>query len=144
MIISMPKQIHFYSSFKKQGQEEYNDLITFSYSNVDILIVCFSIASPTSYANIRQAWMREISKSRYSDVPIMLVGTKMDLRDDPKVIEDLARQNQAPITKDQGELLAREINAVKYMECSALTKVGLQEMFLQVHRIVFPELEEHI
>ena len=120
-----------------QGQEEYNELITFSYSNVDILIVCFSIASPTSYTNIRYAWKPLLR--RYSDVPIMLVGTKMDLRDDPKVIEDLARGNEAPITKDQGELLAREINAVKYMECSALTKVGLHEMFLQVHRIVFPE-----
>jgi cell division control protein 42 len=35
------------------------------------------------------------------------------LRDDPAVIEKLAKQRQSPITAKQGEQLAKDLNAVK-------------------------------
>ena len=56
----------------------------------------------------------------------------MDLRDDPTVIEKLARQRQRPISFEQGERLARELGAVKYVECSALTQKGLKNVFDEV------------
>jgi cell division control protein 42 len=60
------------------------------------------------------------------------VGTMVDLRDDPTVIEKLARQRQRPISFEQGERLARELGAVKYVECSALTQKGLKNVFDEV------------
>lgn len=62
-------------------------------------------------------------------IPCLIVGTQLDLRDDPAVIEKLARQRQKPITVEQGERLARELKAVKYVECSALTQAGLKNVF---------------
>lgn len=62
----------------------------------------------------------------------MIVGTQIDLRDDPQVLEKLQRQKQRPITSDQGERLARELGAVKYVECSALTQKGLKNVFDEV------------
>lgn len=59
----------------------------------------------------------------------MIVGTQIDLRDDPAVIEKLAKQKQRPIDFDLGERLARELGAVKYVECSALTQQGLKNVF---------------
>lgn len=53
----------------------------------------------------------------------MLVGTQIDLRDDAATIEKLAKNKQKPITGEQGEKLAKELKAVKYVECSALTQV---------------------
>lgn len=53
----------------------------------------------------------------------MLVGTQIDLRDDIAVVEKLAKNKQRPISTDMGERLARELKAVKYVECSALTQV---------------------
>ena len=56
--------------------------------------------------------------------PFLLVGTQIDLRDDAATNEKLAKNKQRPISLEYGEKLARELRAVKYVECSALTQVG--------------------
>lgn len=53
----------------------------------------------------------------------------MDLRDDASTIEKLAKNKQKPITVDAAEKLSRELRAVKYVECSALTQKGLKNVF---------------
>lgn len=47
----------------------------------------------------------------------------MDLREDSNTIEKLAKNKQRPLYPESGEKLARELKAVKYVECSALTQV---------------------
>lgn len=56
--------------------------------------------------------------------PFLLVGTQIDLRDENTTLEKLAKNKQKPITMEQGEKLAKELKAVKYVECSALTQVN--------------------
>ena len=53
---------------------------------------------------------------------MILVGTKLDLRDDKETIEKLKRNKMTPISYSQGLELMNEIGAVKYLECSALTQ----------------------
>lgn len=53
------------------------------------------------------------------------VGTQIDLRDEASTIEKLSKNKQKPITQEAGEKLAKELKAVKYVECSALTQVCL-------------------
>jgi len=57
------------------------------------------------------------------------VGTQIDLRDETSTLEKLAKNKQKPITMEQGEKLAKELKAVKYVECSALTQKGLKNVF---------------
>lgn len=64
-------------------------------------------------------------------VPCLIVGTQVDLRDDPAVLEKLGRQKQRPVPPEAGERLARELGAVKYVECSALTQKGVS-LFLSL------------
>lgn len=54
----------------------------------------------------------------------MLVGTQVDLRDDVGTLEKLQKNRQKPVTIEVGEKLAKELRAVKYVECSALTQVS--------------------
>ena len=61
--------------------------------------------------------------------PFLLVGTQIDLRDDAATIEKLAKNKQRPLTQEVGEKLARELRAVRYVECSALTQKGLKDVF---------------
>uniref|UniRef100_A0A669C864 Cell division cycle 42, like n=2 Tax=Oreochromis TaxID=8139 RepID=A0A669C864_ORENI len=57
------------------------------------------------------------------------VGTQVDLREDSNTVEKLAKNKQRPLLPESGEKLARELKAVKYVECSALTQRGLKNVF---------------
>jgi len=74
------------------------------------------------FSNIVLQWVPEITH-HCQRTPFLLVGTQIDLRDDAGTIEKLAKNKQKPITMEQGEKLAKELKAVKYVECSALTQV---------------------
>ena len=45
-------------------------------------------------------------------------------------------KGQKIVTSQQGEALATELGAIKYMECSALTQKGLQNVFQDAVRAV--------
>lgn len=62
----------------------------------------------------------------------MIVGTQTDLRDDPQVREKLSKQKMQPVRKEDGERMAKDLGAVKYVECSALTQFKLKDVFDEV------------
>lgn len=115
------------------GQEEYDRLRTLSYPQTNVFVICFSISSPPSYENVKHKWHPEVTH-HCPNVPILLVGTKSDLRNDSEVQKKLKEQNQAPITQQQGQALARQIHAIKYMECSALNQDGIKDVFAEAVR----------
>uniref|UniRef100_A0A3P8Z071 Cell division control protein 42 homolog n=1 Tax=Esox lucius TaxID=8010 RepID=A0A3P8Z071_ESOLU len=73
-------------------------------------------------------WVPEISH-HCPRTPFLLVGTQMDLRDDSNTVEKLAKNKQRPLAPESGDKLARDLRAVKYVECSALTQRGLKNVF---------------
>ena len=46
--------------------------------------------------------------------------------------EKLSKQKMSPVRKDDGERMAKELGAVKYVECSALTQYKLKDVFDEV------------
>jgi small GTP-binding protein len=110
------------------GQEEYDRLRALSYPEVNILLVCFSIDSPSSLDNVYDKWIPEVNHY-CPGIPFILVGLKTDLRNDLTTIQHLQSRGQRPITPDEGKAVARKYGAYKYMECSARTKSGLSEIF---------------
>ena len=122
------------------GQEDYDRLRPLSYPQTDIFLACFSIISPISFEHIEHKWHPEIIH-HCPGVPILLVGNKIDLRDDAATLAVLKEQRSAPITKTQGLEMAKKIGAVKYLECSAKTQKGLKEVFTTAAEVVVcPEL----
>ena len=63
------------------GLEDYDRLRPFSYPGTDVFVVCFSVASRSSFENVTQKWTPEV-RHFGPDVPILLLGTKTDLRND--------------------------------------------------------------
>ena len=110
-----------------QGQEDYDRLRPLSYPGTDIFLICFSVVSHASFSNVKSKWWPEVTH-HCSKATLMLIGTKVDLRDDPETIEKLRSKGQQPISWEQAEQMARDIKAVSYMECSALTQKGLKQV----------------
>jgi len=106
--------------------------------NADIFILCFSLVNPASFDNVRTKWYSEI-RSFNSDVPIILVGNKLDLREDQDIIAMLKQRHASPITFEQGMILAKEIKAVAYVECSALNREGVNNVFTECFRAVLDQ-----
>ncbi|KAK0111280.1 Rho GTPase protein rac1, variant 2 [Cadophora gregata] len=117
------------------GQEDYDRLRPLSYPQTDVFLICFSIVSPPSFDNVRAKWFPEIDHHAPS-VPIILVGTKLDLREDPATLESLRQKRMEPVSYDQALVIAKEIHAHKYLECSALTQRNLKSVFDEAIRAV--------
>ncbi|KAK0393870.1 hypothetical protein QR680_000444 [Steinernema hermaphroditum] len=117
------------------GQEDYDRLRPLSYPHTDVFLVFFSVVNPASFENVRSKWCPEVNHHS-PNTPIVLVGTKLDLRDDKDALENLRKQSLFPIHYHQGLAMAKETNAVKYLECSALTQKGLHEVFDEAIRAV--------
>mmetsp|Transcript_44555 Transcript_44555/g.93219 ORF Transcript_44555/g.93219 Transcript_44555/m.93219 type:complete len:180 (-) Transcript_44555:274-813(-) len=62
------------------GQEDYDRLRHLSYPNSDVFLLAFSLVSPTSLENVETKWYPELQHFG-PNVPIILVGTKADLRE---------------------------------------------------------------
>ncbi|GAT28250.1 RacA [Aspergillus luchuensis] len=117
------------------GQEDYDRLRPLSYPQTDVFLICFSIVSPPSFDNVKAKWFPEI-EHHAPNVPIILVGTKLDLRDDRGTIDALRQRKMEPVSYEQALAVAKEIRAHKYLECSALTQRNLKSVFDEAIRAV--------
>lgn len=125
MVDGKPVQVGLWDT---AGQEDYDRLRPLSYPQTDVFLVCFSIISPHSFDNVSSKWYEEI-KFHAAGVPIVLVGTKSDLRNDSEMISHLRSQGKEIVSKERAMEKKKEIQAVEYVECSALTQEGLKNVF---------------
>ena len=70
-------------------------------------------------------------------MPIILVGSQLDLRADQRTIQQLARNGESPVELKEGYAVAEKIGAYAYLECSALTREGIREVFEMATRAAF-------
>uniref|UniRef100_A0A8D0EUU4 small monomeric GTPase n=1 Tax=Strix occidentalis caurina TaxID=311401 RepID=A0A8D0EUU4_STROC len=118
------------------GQEDYDRLRPLSYPQTDVFLICFSLVSPASFENVRAKWYPEV-RHHCPNTPIILVGTKLDLRDDKDTIEKLKEKKLTPITYPQGLAMAKEIGmtATGLLSSTAPTR-GLKTVFDEAIRAV--------
>ncbi|KAJ7064943.1 Cdc42-like protein [Mycena amicta] len=121
--------------FDTGGGEDYDRLRPLSYPQTDAFLLCYCVTTPASFANIKQKWIPELNHFS-KDVPVVLVATQMDKRDDEKTINRLARTGQKAVTTVQGQRLAVEVGAVEFLECSALENAGVRAVFDAVGKAV--------
>ena len=111
------------------GLEDYEKLRTFSYSETDVFIICFSLVNPTSLDNVTSRWLPQ-NFEHCPDTPFILVGLKSDIRDEFETHPDeLKQKGMEPISHTCGEQMKERIGAYAYIECSSLKFVNLKEVF---------------
>ena len=127
VIISVGGKEYNLGLWDTAGQEEYDRIRPLSYPQTDVFLVCFSTVEISTFDNVIK-WVGEVTH-HCPWVPFVLVGTKIDLREDEQTLITLAEQNLYPISYTQGVNKAEEVHAYKYIECSALTRFGLDKVF---------------
>ena len=123
------------------GQEDYDRLRPLSYPDTDVILISFAINSPTSLANVADKWVPEI-KHYCPKTPFLLIGNMVDLRNDSDTISELKRNNEQPVSKSQGEDMAKQVGAIGYLECSALTQEGIGEVIQEACWASYQSLED--
>eukprot|EP01129_Flabellula_baltica_P013070 TRINITY_DN600_c0_g1_i1.p1 TRINITY_DN600_c0_g1~~TRINITY_DN600_c0_g1_i1.p1 ORF type:complete len:256 (+),score=85.39 TRINITY_DN600_c0_g1_i1:29-796(+) len=114
------------------GQEEYDRLRPLSYPGADVVLLCFSLVTDTTFESIQEKWYPEVDHY-ISEVPIILVGTKLDLRE--AELPDPSTGEFAPVTKKEGNELAKEIGALAYIELSAKEGTNVDKLFKKAIQI---------
>ena len=114
---------------------------------IDGVLLCFALNDTQSFAEVEKVWAPVANALK---VPTVLCGTKTDLqpnedggdskektdekeeeKEDDTFIQD--REACVQITPNQGAALAEKLGCARYVECSALTRVGLDNA---IHSIV--------
>ncbi|CZT01835.1 probable rho3 protein [Rhynchosporium agropyri] len=121
------------------GQEEFDRLRSLSYDDTHAIMLCFSVDSKDSLENVESKWVGEIAEN-CQGVKLVLVALKCDLREQNADDEAPAEGGQVREKKDmidynQGLEVARRINALRYLECSAMRNRGVNEAFTEAARV---------
>ncbi|XP_027339650.1 rac-like GTP-binding protein ARAC8 [Abrus precatorius] len=123
------------------GQEDYNRLRPLSYRGGDVFVLAFSLVSRASYENVLKKWIPELQ--HYAPgIPVVLVGTKLDLREDKRYLAD--HPGLVPVTTEQGEELRKQIGATYYIECSSKTQQNVKAVFdAAIRMVIKPPQKQH-
>jgi len=108
------------------GQEEFDRLRPLSYPGADVILLCYATISQKSFENVADKWAPEV-KHFVPGIPLILVGTKTDLREQCHVDPNSGKFE--PILREKGEVLAQQLKAAKFLEVSSKTRQGLDEVF---------------
>ncbi|KAI1933602.1 Rho GTPase [Ophidiomyces ophidiicola] len=123
------------------GQEDYERLRPLAYSKAHVLLIAFSVDTPDSLENVKHKWIGE-AKERCPNVPIILVGLKKDLREDPLAVEEMRKKSLRFVSPRDGSDTASQIGARKYLECSSLTGEGVDDVFEAATRAALVTFDE--
>ena len=108
------------------GQELYRSLITNFYRNSSLAIVVYAVNSAQSFENL-EIWFRELRAHANPDIKTILIGNKIDLKDEREV------------TTKQGEDFAKLNNVHKFVEASAKEGINTRNTFIYIAKLLFDE-----
>lgn len=131
----------------KDGDVEYNmelwDTKSVDYYKIieemqndsfSIALVCYSVMDLKTFQDVKRKWIPTVRKSS-PKTHLMIVGTKIDLRNDRVSLLRLDRlQNQKPISVEDGYMYSRYEN-IAFHECSALEEIGIDDIFSKIIKI---------
>ena len=104
------------------GEEKFRTITKNFYRNADGLLVVFDLTKKESYDHIR-IWINE-AKENNDKLKTILIGNKLDLKDERIVTIDVAKQ-------------FAEKNNLKYIETSAKDGTNINESFQAIIDLLF-------
>jgi Ras-related C3 botulinum toxin substrate 1 len=111
-------------SIQELAGDEYGALFRAqSYRNCDLILILFSLVDPNSFAQVNDFF----KEFELENIPRVLIGTKADLRENEKFVEELGKNGIHPISTEQGEQRAREYGYDGYLEVDCVSQNGFPD-----------------
>ncbi|PAA72496.1 hypothetical protein BOX15_Mlig003733g2 [Macrostomum lignano] len=111
------------------GLDHFEQIRPLAYPDAHVFLLCFAVAQPESLESLKAKWLPELNEHAPAHAARLLIGLKSDQRDDASILLDLSLKNSAPVSKEEAEKACRQLGALEYIECSALTQKCLKEVF---------------
>jgi small GTP-binding protein len=115
--------------FWDTGSEENSRLRPLTYPGTNVVIICFDILNSQSFERIEEIWFPEVSH-HCPKVPILLVSTKEDLREDKETIEKLEAKGRKIVSVEEAISLQKKIGAFQYLQTSSKIHMNIDELKL--------------
>lgn len=103
------------------GNDTFRGIRPMSYQQADVVLLCYSVANHTSFANVRHKWICEV-REHLPQVPVLVVATQTDQR-------EMGPHRANCLSSSEGKRLAQDLRAKGYLECSAISNRGVQQVF---------------
>jgi len=124
LVDGVPFELTVCDTCDEQGHERR--LAT--YADAHVFLVAFSLIQRASLEHIATKWLPEV-KAACPDAPVILVGLKHDLREEPT--------SETHVTEKEGEQVAKEVGAQLYLEVSCLNRHNFKRVFDESVRLAF-------
>nr|NP_001134434.1 Ras-like GTP-binding protein Rho1 [Salmo salar]ACI67495.1 Ras-like GTP-binding protein Rho1 precursor [Salmo salar] len=116
------------------GQEDYDRLRPLSYPDTDVILMCYAIDDVDSFNNVTEKWIPEV-RHFCPSVPLMLIGTKLDLRPDDYTPLPPNSKEKPMVTHKEGLEQAQHCEAAHFYEVSALKDTNVNDVFKDATKI---------
>ncbi|OJD27350.1 hypothetical protein ACJ73_01265 [Blastomyces percursus] len=166
-LLQTPLRLHGqnYAVYLRDTSYEEARLRPLSFPGANLAIICFSVTNIHSFHAIDSIWLEEINHFHPRGIPKIVIGNKIDLRMHHAGEGEAQRKrnqknrskkqipllplwgNDVPepadgnrsVSREEGMRLAEAINAVAYVESSAMTEEGMSGVFNAIQEVkVFP------
>lgn len=108
------------------GHEKFKTITQTYYKGAQGVAVVFGVDSRRSFEAVDR-WMKQVHENSSSDVKVILVGNKCDLRD-------------REVSTEEAAGVARKYN-IPFVETSAMENINVEKMFLTVAAEMKKELD---
>lgn len=122
--------------------DEFDQMRSSFFHLAKVFLLCFSIESRNSFDAIKTKWSKEVDE-RCPETPIVLVGTKRDLKRDETKAAKLKLRKKRFVSLKDGFNLAQQIGAAKYLECSIHEPESVKHVFEECVRVALNPSKLH-
>lgn len=112
------------------GQEKFGRVRQMYYRGSSAALVVYDVTKPSTYLKVPDFVqdLRDIE-----DVPLILVGNKVDLRNEMKGLSrSLIKDDLAPVSTEKGEEMSKIIKSIAFFETSAKTGEEVEKAFYKI------------
>jgi len=112
------------------GQERYKSITAIYYKGAKGAIIVYDTTDQSTFNNIDK-WMLEIKEKTSKDIKLMIIGNKIDLKDDREV-------------KNEDALKKAESLGLPLMETSALDATNVKEAFYDLLKEIYKDMKDKL